>query len=405
MLDPRFEHDSCGVGFIASATGKATHDILLKGLTALARLEHRGAVAADGASSDGIGLMTSVPRALLLKETGIELADDLLLGVGMLFLPAEETRAEKVLESALVSQGMKVLGWREVPTRPEILGEIALSTMPKIRQVLVADASGKPALMNPDPQGAEYQDSMERRLYLARKQFERAEAAGEVAGYVCSLSTTTLVYKAMCLGKLLAEFFPDLEREDYVTRFALFHQRYATNTLPAWHRAQPGRKLGHNGEINTVWGNRSRMVARESTLPVECKPIHTKDGTDSTSLDETIELISQNGRTISEAVRMLLPPAIVSYESPFLQYHSGCTEPWDGPAAIAYSDGIAVGAALDRNGLRPCRYSIMSDGLVVAGSEAGLVDLDPTMVIESGRLGPGQMIAVDMFEKTIYHND
>jgi len=405
LLDPRFEHDSCGVGFIASATGKATHDILLKGLTALARLEHRGAVAADGASSDGIGLMTSVPRALLLKETGIELADDLLLGVGMLFLPAEETRAEKVLESALVSQGMKVLGWREVPTRPEILGEIALSTMPKIRQVLVADASGKPALMNPDPQGAEYQDSMERRLYLARKQFERAEAAGEVAGYVCSLSTTTLVYKAMCLGKLLAEFFPDLEREDYVTRFALFHQRYATNTLPAWHRAQPGRKLGHNGEINTVWGNRSRMVARESTLPVECKPIHTKDGTDSTSLDETIELISQNGRTISEAVRMLLPPAIVSYESPFLQYHSGCTEPWDGPAAIAYSDGIAVGAALDRNGLRPCRYSIMSDGLVVAGSEAGLVDLDPTMVIESGRLGPGQMIAVDMFEKTIYHND
>ena len=394
LIDARFDRDSCGVGFVASALGKTNHDILQKALTALARLEHRGAVAADGASSDGIGLMSGVPRALLLAETGVALADDELLGVGMVFLPQNETRAEAVIESALVSQGMRVLAWRDVPTRPEILGEIALSTMPKIRQVLVADGATVDAT-----------DSMERRLYLARKQFERAVELGEVTGYVCSLSTTTLVYKAMCLGRLLPEFYPDLARPEYVTGFALFHQRYATNTLPAWHRAQPGRKLGHNGEINTVWGNRSRMAARDSTLPVECKPVLTKDGTDSTSLDETIELISQNGRTISEAVRMLLPPAIVSYQSPFLQYHSGCTEPWDGPAAIAYSDGVAVGAALDRNGLRPCRYAITSDGLVVAGSEAGLIDLDPGMVIESGRLGPGQMIAVDMVEKTIYHND
>jgi glutamate synthase (ferredoxin) len=405
LLDARFDHDSCGVGFVASATGRTNHDILLKGLTALARLEHRGAVAADGASSDGIGLMTNVPRALLLAETGVTLADDMLLGVGMFFWPPDETRSEAVVESALAAHGLRVLAWRDVPTRPEVLGEITLSTMPVIRQVLVADASGKPASIHPDPQSPEYMDAMERRLYLARKQFERAVEAGEAGGYICSLSTTTLVYKSMCLGRLLPEFYPDLAREEYVTKFALFHQRYATNTLPAWHRAQPGRKLGHNGEINTVWGNRSRMAARDSTLPVECKPVLTKDGTDSTSLDETVELISQNGRTISEAVRMLLPPAIVSYESPFLQYHAGCTEPWDGPAAIAYSDGIAVGAALDRNGLRPCRYSIMSDGLVVAGSEAGLVDLDPEMVIESGRLGPGQMLAVDMYEKTIYHND
>jgi glutamate synthase (ferredoxin) len=404
-MDPRFDHDSCGVGFVASAVGKENHDILQKALTALGRLEHRGAVAADGASSDGIGLMSSVPRTLLLAETGVSLGEGELLGVGMCFWPKDDTGAEKVLESAIASQGLRVLAWRDVPTRPEILGEIALSTMPVVRQVLVTDAAGKTAIMNPDPQSAEYEDCMERRLYLARKQFERAVEAGEVTGYICSLSTTTIVYKAMCLGRLLPEFYPDLARPEYVTRFALFHQRYATNTLPAWHRAQPGRKLGHNGEINTVWGNRARMITRESTLPVECKPVHTKDGTDSTSLDETIELISQNGRTISEAVRMLLPPAIVSYESPFLQYHSGCTEPWDGPAAIAYSDGIAVGAALDRNGLRPCRYAITADGLVVAGSEAGLVDLDAEMVIESGRLGPGQMIAVDMFEKTIYHND
>jgi len=393
LLDPRFDHDSCGVGFVASALGHTNHKILQYALTALSRLEHRGAVAADGASSDGIGLMAAVPRKLLLAATGIELGADETLGVGMVFWPHAETRAEAVLESCLASQQLRVLTWRDVPTRPEILGEIALSTMPRIRQVLIADA----APQDPDP--------MERRLYLARKQFERTVAFGEVTGYICSLSTTTVVYKAMCLGRLLPEFYPDLASPDYVTHFAVFHQRYATNTLPAWHRAQPGRTLGHNGEINTVWGNRSRMVARDSTLPVECKPVLTKDGTDSTSLDETVELLSQNGRTISEAVRMLLPPAMVSRPSPFLQYHAGCTEPWDGPAAIAYSDGVVVGAALDRNGLRPCRYAITSDGLVVAGSEAGLVDLDPETVIESGRLGPGQMLGVDMVEHKIYHND
>jgi glutamate synthase (ferredoxin) len=393
LIDSRFDHDSCGVGFVASALGKSNHTILQHALTALSRLEHRGAVAADGASSDGIGLMAAVPRKLLLSATGIVLGDDELLGVGMVFWPQVETRAEGVLESCLSSQQLRVLAWRDVPTRPEILGEIALSTMPRIRQVLIADGA---------PQDT---DSMERRLYLARKQFERAVEFGEVTGYVCSLSSKTIVYKAMCLGRLLPEFYPDLSSPDYTTHFAVFHQRYATNTLPAWHRAQPGRTLGHNGEINTVWGNRSRMAARDSTLPVECKPVLTKDGTDSTSLDETVELLSQNGRTISEAIRMLLPPAMVSRPSPFLQYHSGCSEPWDGPAAISYSDGVVVGAALDRNGLRPCRYAITSDGLVVAGSEAGLVDLDPETIIESGRLGPGQMIGVDMEEHKIYHND
>ena len=392
LIDPRFDHDSCGVGFVASALGKSNHQILQHALTALSRLEHRGAVAADGASSDGIGLMTAVPRQLLLAATGLELRDEEALGVGMLFWPNEETRGEAVLESCLVSQQLRVLAWRDVPIRPEILGEIALSTMPRIRQVLVGDA----APHDPDP--------MERRLYLARKQFERTVQLGEVNGYICSLSSTTVVYKAMCLGRLLPDFYPDLASPEYVTHFAVFHQRYATNTLPAWHRAQPGRKLGHNGEINTVWGNRARMEARDSTLPVECKPVLTKDGTDSTSLDETVELLSQNGRTISEAVRMLLPPAMVSRPSPFLQYHAGCCEPWDGPAAIAYSDGVVVGAALDRNGLRPCRYAITSDGLVVAGSEAGLVDLDPGTVIESGRLGPGQMLGVDTEEHKIYHN-
>ena len=394
LVDPRFDHDSCGVGFVASALAKPDHLILQHALTALARLAHRGAIAADGSSSDGVGIMTQVPRELLLRGTGIELGAAEVLGVGMVFLPQEETRAEAVIESSLSAQGLRVLVWRDVPTRPEILGRIARSTMPKIRQVLIADsvADGET-------------DPVERRLYLARKQFERAVALKEVSGYICSLSAQTLIYKSMCLGRLLPQFYVDLASPEYVTNFALFHQRYATNTLPAWHRAQPGRKLGHNGEINTVWGNRVRMEARDSTLPVECKPVLTKDGTDSTSLDEVVELLSQNGRTIAESVRMLLPPAITKRVHPFLEYHKDISEPWDGPAAIAFSDGIVVGAALDRNGLRPCRYAITSGGLVVAGSEAGLVDLDPGTIIESGRLGPGEMIGVDMAERKVYHNE
>ncbi len=211
--------------------------------------------------------------------------------------------------------------------------------------------------------GAGEPETIERRLYLARKQFERAHAQGDVTGYICSLSSQTIVYKAMCTGEFLPNFFPDLASDDYVTPFAIFHQRYATNTSPTWHRVQPGRKLGHNGEINTVWGNRARMAARDSTLPVECKPVLTQGGTDSTSLDEAIELLSQNGRTLAESVRMLLPPATDGHHaSSFLRYHTDCAEPWDGPAAIAFSDGQVVGAVLDRNGLRPCRFAMTQCG-------------------------------------------
>ncbi len=244
----------------------ATHEILQQALTALARLAHRGATAADGKSSDGVGVMTAVPRSLLVKAAGLTIDEAQVLGVGMLLLPVEETRAEALLERCLLSHDFVVLCWRDVPVRTEFLGEMALSTMPKIRQVLVIDAA------NAEP------ETMERRLYLARKQFERAHEQGDVTGFVASLSSQTIVYKAMCTGALLADFYPDLAAESYVTPFAVFHQRYATNTLPTWHRAQPGRKLGHNGEINTVWGNRARMTARDSTLPVECKPVLTQGG-------------------------------------------------------------------------------------------------------------------------------
>jgi len=397
LVDPRFDHDSCGVGFVATISGGPTHRIVQHALTALARLAHRGATAADGKSSDGVGLMTAIPRDLLLRSTGIELPDDRLLGVGMVFLPAGETQFEVLLERCLASHDLEVLGWRDVPTDIGALGEIALGAMPKIRQVLIADKlEGHPGSSS----------GMERRLYLSRKQFERIHEQGKVTGYICSLSTRTIVYKAMCSGTLLPSFYPDLAREEFISSFAIFHQRYATNTAPSWNRAQPARTLAHNGEINTVWGNRSRMLARDSTLPDECKPILTLGGTDSTSLDEAVELISMNGRSLAEAVRMLLPPAAnAQRESSFLRYHADCIEPWDGPAAIAFSNGRIVGAALDRNGLRPSRFAMTEDGLIIAGSEAGLVDLDPETIIESGRLGPGQMLIVDLIDRKVYEDD
>jgi glutamate synthase (ferredoxin) len=393
LIDERFDHDSCGVGFVASVDAVPTHGILQQALTALSRLAHRGATAADGKSSDGVGVMTAIPRALLAKAKDLAIGEKQ-LGAGMVFVPAEESRAEGLLERCLLSHDFEVLCWRDVPVCTEWLGEMARGTMPKIRQVLVVDS------------GSAEPGTMERRLYLARKQFERAHARGDVTGYICSLSSQTIVYKAMCTGEFLPNFFPDLASDEYVTPFAVFHQRYATNTSPTWHRAQPGRKLGHNGEINTVWGNRARMTARDSTLPVECKPVLTQGGTDSTSLDEAVELLSQNGRTLAEAIRMLLPPATDGHHaSSFLRYSTDCAEPWDGPAAIAFSDGQVVGAALDRNGLRPCRFAITKDGLVVAGSEAGLVDLDPDEVTHSGRLGPGQMLAVDLVNNKVYEDE
>ncbi len=393
LIDERFDHDSCGVGFVALLTGEPSHSILEYALTALGRLAHRGATAADGKSSDGVGLMTGIPRTMLLRAAGVELAADATLGVGSVFWPRGETRAEAALEASLAAQGMRVICWRDVPLNPAALGPIALSAMPVIRQVLVTGPAAN-------------EKQMERRLYLARKSFERKHDRGEVTGYICSLSSRTLVYKAMCSGKLLPEFYPDLYSPDYTTRFAIFHQRYATNTAPTWHRAQPARMLAHNGEINTVWGNRARMAARDATLPAECKPILSVGGTDSTSLDEAVELVARNGRTVSEAVRILLPPANdPRRKSTFLSYHADCVEPWDGPAAIAFSDGRVVGAALDRNGLRPCRFAVTADGLVVAGSEAGLVDLDPEQVTHSGRLGPGQMLVVDLDERKLFEND
>ena len=390
LIDPRFEHESCGVGFVATLRDVPSHTILKQALEALSRLAHRGAIAADGLSSDGIGICTQIPRELLLASTGVALAADEPLGVGVVFFPRAATGAAREshynLEDALAHQGFRILKWRDVPTDPSILGQIAHSTMPVIRHVLVT---------------TDNREKMERRLYLARKDYERRGAEG----YICSLSVYTMIYKSMCSGLQLPHFYPDLEDPRYVTSFAMFHQRYATNVAPSWDRAQPLRTLAHNGEINTVWGNRARMDARAATLPDELKPIFSPDGSDSTSLDETVELLSHNGRSVAEAVRLMLPPAQFQAQSAFFAYNEDCVEHWDGPAAISFTDGRMIGAALDRNGLRPCRFFLTDDDLVVVGSEAGLVDLDPERIVHSGRLGPGQMLVADLDDHRLYEND
>src|SRR5579871_6511481 len=385
LVNSCYDHESCGVGFVAALHGESNHDILRLALTALSRLAHRGAVAADHKSSDGVGILTALPRTFLLKQAGINLPAERPLAVGMLFLPQDETceiRARTCLQDCLAGERLQWLGWRDVPIRREVLGEIASASLPAIRQALIAGPE----------EGKWTEDEIEYRLYVARKCFER-----EVAdSYVCSLSTRTIVYKALCAGRLLHEFYPDLQSEEFVTPFAIFHQRYATNVLPSWHRAQPLRMLAHNGEINTIWGNRAHMESRRATLPRLCEPLLSAQASDSMSLDEVAELLANHGRNVAEAIRMLLPAAAAGNETAFHRYHADCMEPWDGPSALVFSDGRLLGAALDRNGLRPCRYVITDAGLVVAGSEVGLADVSAESIIRSGRLGPGQMILLDL---------
>ncbi len=351
LIDPRYEHDSCGTGFVAQISGEPTHRLLRAGLTALARLAHRGAVAADGKSSDGVGVLTAIPREFLLSATGQTLPPEATLAAGVLFFTGEaegDLTQVRALETALSAQGLGVLAWRDVPVRDEFLGESARESLPRIRQCLIVCAT-QPSLPSA---------IMEVRLYLARQSFLRGRATLSLfRSPRRSLFTRRFAQDGCC-----AEFYPDLDDRRFVTPFVLFHQRYATNVLPSWDRAQPLRMLAHNGEINTVWGNRARMDARLTTLPEICFPVLTEGGSDSTSLDEMAELLTRNGRTIAEALRMLIPPGRWR-RARLSAYHSDCVEPWDGPAALAFADGT-MWALLDRNGLRPCRYTVTTDGLL-----------------------------------------
>jgi glutamate synthase (ferredoxin) len=410
---PFAPRDACGVGFIARQSGERTHEVVSLALEAAARLAHRGAIGSDK-SADGAGLLTQIPRRLIVlaaSRQGMHLSADASVAIGMCFLPTDRDAlrlAVRVIEEVLATDNLPLIGWRDVPVRTDVLGKSARDAMPTIRQVIVAR-----------PIGVTDDDAWERLLYLARREMEhRAEALGLATFYFCSFSCRTVVYKGLFSGGHLGRFYPDLLDPAFESAIAVFHERYATNTVPRWELAQPFRMLGHNGEINTLWGNRNAMAMRAGQLDSAQfgmngvrirEPIRPR-GSDSASLDNALELLVRAGRSPVHAAMMLVPQAWEKYPDvepavkAFYEYHQCVIEPWDGPAALAYSDGIQVAVSLDRNGLRPCRYKIRADGMVVAGSEVGIVDFDPRDVVESGKLGPGGVLLVDTAGRRIVRN-
>ena len=413
LYNPAFEHDGCGTGFIASIAGERTHRIVELAVRSVVNLTHRGAVSADAASGDGAGVTIQLPREVLAEDAarlGMDEGNLSLLAAAMVFLPTEEKmrdRARAILEEAAVRTGIEALGWRVVPTERSALGESARGCIPGIEQLLIERPSGMSA--------AEF----DRALYLARVRAEAGYREEDVDCYIVSMSARTVVYKGLMIASELAHFYPDLEDERTVSAIALFHQRFATNTLAAWRLAQPFRLIGHNGEINTLLGNRNWMSAREPELTSafwgdqlgDLIPVIHPIGSDTASLDEVLELLATSGRGLLHAMAMLIPEAWESmpHMDPqlreFYEYHACLTEPWDGPAAVAFTDGTIAAAVMDRNGLRPARYQVTADGLVIMSSEVGLADLPLSEIVESGRVGPGEMIAVDTARRQFLHND
>jgi glutamate synthase (NADPH/NADH) large chain len=396
LYDGTQEHDACGVAFVATLSGVPTYDILDKALTALRNLEHRGASGAEADSGDGAGILTQVPDALLRQVVDFALPPAGAYAVGMAFLPDDDVgcaQAVSAVERIAVEEGLKVLGWRDVPTTPGLVGATARAVMPRFRQLFVAAAAGRVVGM-----------ALERLAFCLRKRAER-----EAGLYFASLSSRTTVYKGMLTTGQLEPFFPDLSDRRYVTELALVHSRFSTNTFPSWPLAHPYRYVAHNGEINTVRGNRNWMRARESLLSSDLIPgdlqrlfpICTPGASDSASFDEVLELLHMGGRSLPHAVLMMIPEAwenatdMDPARRAFYEFHSSLMEPWDGPASITFSDGTLIGAVLDRNGLRPGRFWVTEDGLVVLASEVGVLDIDPARVVRKGRLQPGRMFLVD----------
>ncbi|MEU3384789.1 glutamate synthase large subunit [Streptomyces albidoflavus] len=405
LYDPRNEHDACGVGFVATLTGEPSHTLVDQALTVLRNLEHRGATGSEPDSGDGAGILTQVPDAFLRETAGFDLPEAGAYAVGIAFLPEAGTEeAAARIDALAAEEGLTVLGWREVPVAPALLGATARATMPAFRQLFVAaeDTTGI---------------ALDRLAFVLRKRAER-----EAGVYFPSLSSRTLVYKGMLTTGQLEPFFPDLSDRRFASAIALVHSRFSTNTFPSWPLAHPYRFVAHNGEINTVKGNRNWMRARESQLASELFggsdkdlsrvfPVCTPDASDSASFDEVLELLHLGGRSLPHSVLMMIPEAWENHASmdasrrAFYQYHAAMMEPWDGPACVTFTDGTQVGAVLDRNGLRPGRYWVTDDGLVVLGSEVGVLDIDPAKVVRKGRLQPGRMFLVDTAEHRIIEDD
>ncbi|MFJ2742250.1 glutamate synthase large subunit [Streptomyces sp. NPDC087440] len=405
LYDPRNEHDACGVGFVATLTGVASHELVEQALTVLRNLEHRGATGSEPDSGDGAGILLQVPDAFLRDVVEFELPAAGAYAVGIAFLPSDDALAADAvsqIETIAGEEGLTVLGWREVPVTPALLGNGARATMPTFKQLFVSDGESTGIVLD-------------RKAFVLRKRAER-----EAGVYFPSLSARTLVYKGMLTTGQLEPFFPDLSDRRCATTVALVHSRFSTNTFPSWPLAHPYRFVAHNGEINTVKGNRNWMKARESQLASDLFgaekldrifPVCTPDASDSASFDEVLELLHLGGRSLPHSVLMMVPEAWENHDSmdparrAFYQYHATMMEPWDGPACVTFTDGTQVGAVLDRNGLRPGRYWVTDDGLVVLSSEVGVLDIDPAKVVRKGRLQPGKMFLVDTAERRIVEDD
>ena len=412
------ERDACGVGFIAHRQNRASHEIVTKACSALTCLEHRGGCSADRDSGDGAGILTAIPWELFhfeLSQGEMQLPNKENMAVGMLFLPQDKEAAKiarAMFEEIAVEEKLSVLSWRVVPVQPNLLGVQARENQPQIEQVFLASN---------EKSGSE----LEQILYIVRRRIMKAvvnliDTKSLEEFYVCSLSSRTIVYKGMVRSAVLGEFYDDLKNPAYTSAFAVYHRRFSTNTMPKWPLAQPMRLLGHNGEINTLLGNINWMTAREATLnhPIwsdrleQFKPFVQLDNSDSATLDNVLELLVRSGRSPLEALMIMVPEAYQNQPSlrkypeivDFYEYYSGLQEAWDGPALLVFSDGLKVGATLDRNGLRPARYCITKDDYIIVASEAGVVELNEADIIEKGRLGPGQMIAVDLESHEVLKN-
>ena len=405
LYRPEQERDACGVGFVADVSGKRDHRILDMALECVTNLTHRGALDADAKTGDGAGVLFQIPHAFFAGEAaklGARLEQPEDLAVGMVFLPGRDeaiaSRCREALERGAQTNGLPCFGWREVPVDASVLGAAAARSQPRIEQILLGRRSGLS------------DEEFERALHLTRKEAEAWAGKEQIKDfYVASLSHRSMVYKGLLVAHQLKTFYQDLANPEFVTALAVFHQRYSTNTLPNWILAQPFRMLAHNGEINTRQGNQNWLRAREPELHSsvwgeqieQLKPIIQPDGSDSSDIDNALEAIVLSGRDPLHAMMMLIPeawenmPNMPKPHREFWEYHACISEPWDGPAGIAFSDGVLVGATLDRNGLRPARYQVTADGLVVMGSEVGMVALEDERIIQKGRLGPGQTIAVD----------
>jgi glutamate synthase (NADPH) large chain len=411
LYDPAFEHDACGLGFVATLKRQATHQVVSQALEILQNLTHRGAAGCDPCTGDGAGILLQIPHATYAAEVERErkpyrLPEPGDYGVAMVFLsqvPAKRREHEALLEAAVLHHGQTVIGWRDVPLDMSALGELGRSSCPSIRMLFIGRQCPK--------------ERFEQILFMIRKRAGRT--ADDEEFYIVSCSALTVVYKGLMLAEQVSAFFPDLYAETTASRLAMVHSRFSTNTFPTWSLAHPFRRIAHNGEINTLRGNRAWMAARESLLQSDLwgdaledfLPIIRPGGSDSAALDNVVDFLVASGRSLPHVMMMLVPeawekdPSMSEEERAFYEFHANLVEPWDGPAALCYTDGELIGATLDRNGLRPAKYVVTSDGLVVLASELGVLRLDPSRVIHKGRLQPGKMFLVDTVKGSVISDE